>query len=78
MTSIWGLSLFLFLSSLIPGEVSYHVMSTPYGETHVARNWSLLLAAMWVKLEVDPPAPVKPSEETAAPGNSLTAISWET
>lgn len=47
-------------------EANYHVMRTlkmPYGKAHVARNRGLLPTAMCMThlLEVDLPAPVKPS-----------------
>lgn len=50
----------------------------PNEELHMDRNGSLLTAATWVNVEADPPGPVKPSDETAAPGNSFTTTLWET
>lgn len=56
----------LSLGSLPLGATSCHVMRTlkqPSGEAHAMRDRGLLLTATRIRLEADPPAPVKPLED---------------
>jgi len=90
LTQSWWLkttqNLFLYSSVVQRSDMTVILRrpKKPYAEVQIVRDWSLLLATRlscqaykWITLEVNPPAPVKSSDDTAL-ADILTATSLET